>query len=81
MISLTIVCAPKPTATPTTPALAITPSTLIPNLLKMVVSTINHTIYFTTFCTSDISVLNVFTSFLLLFCILKLVQSLYLKSQ
>ena len=60
MISLTIVCAPKPTATPTTPALAITPSTLIPNLLKMVVSTINHTIYFTTFCTSDISVFERF---------------------
>ena len=65
MISLTIVCAPKPTAKPTTPALAIMPSTLIPNLLKMVVITINQTIYLTTFCTSEI---NVFERFYYLFC-------------
>lgn len=67
MISLTIVCAPKPTASPTTPALAIMPSTLIPNLLKIVVITINHTIYLTTFCTSDINVLERFY-FLFYFC-------------
>ncbi|CRG03845.1 Uncharacterised protein [Streptococcus pneumoniae] len=67
MISLTIVCAPKPTAKPTTPALAIMPSTLIPNLLKMVVITINQTIYLTTFCTSEI---NVFERFLLPFLLL-----------
>ena len=43
----------------------------MPNLLKMVVTTINHTIYLTTFCTNDINVFERFLlPFLLLFCIL-----------
>ena len=43
IISLTIVCAPKPTATPTTPAPAKIADTLMPKRESIDVSTINHT--------------------------------------
>lgn len=43
IMSFTIVCAPKPTATPTTPAPAKIADTLIPKRESIDVRTINHT--------------------------------------